>query len=231
MQVLVLTADPSLVSALTDVSSEFGIAAQSIPSSQQASEQLNRARYDGLVLDFDTVPDARPLIAMARASRSNKNAVVFAIATNISNADQALKDRAHFLLRRPLGADAIRKTIRNAYDLLSGKHRHDFRCTADLPVRLTSVSTGVSLGCRTMNISSNGMGVAAPAALRSAEVIDIALQLPDGFTVRATGIVIWDDRHGKCGLSFQCGEPAMREKLDSWLDSQFTIAHAQRASG
>ena len=231
MQVLVLTADPSLVSTLTDVSKEFGIETQSTHSSQQAAEQLNRAKYQGLVLDFDTVPDARPFIAMARASRSNKNAVVFAIATNISNTDQALQDRAHFLLRRPLGTNTIRKTIRNAYDLLSGKHRHDFRCTADLPVRLTSVRSGVSLECRTTNVSSNGMGVTTPAALRSAEVMDIALQLPDGFAVRATGIVIWDDRHGKSGLSFQCGDVAMREKLDSWLDAQFTIAHAQRASG
>ena len=183
------------------------------------------------MLDFDTVPDARPFIAMARASRSNKNAVVFAIATNISNTDQALQDRAHFLLRRPLGADTLRKTIRNAHDLLSGKHRRDFRCTSELPVRLTAMSSGVSLECRTMNVSSNGMGVATPAALRSAEVMDIALQLPDGFTVRATGIVIWDDQHGKSGINFQCGDAAMREKLDSWLDSEFAIEQAQRASG
>jgi len=229
MHVLVLTADPSLVSVLRDVSKEFGIEAQSTHSAQQASEQLNRASYEGLVLDFDTVPDAPPFIALARASRSNKNAVVFAIATNISKADQALQDRAHFLLRRPLCANTIRKTIRNAYDLLSGKHRHDFRCTADLPVQITSVSSGVSLKCRTTNISANGLGVMTPAALKSAEVMDIVLQLPDGFTIRATGIVIWDDRHGKSGLSFQCGDAAMREKLDSWLDSQFTIAHGQGA--
>jgi hypothetical protein len=72
------------------------------------------------VLDFDTVPDARPFIALARAIRSNKNAVVFAIATNISCADQALHDRAQFLLRRPIGAGAIRKAIRTAYDLCRG---------------------------------------------------------------------------------------------------------------
>lgn len=229
MQVLVLTADPSLVSVLTDVSKEFGIEAQSTHSTQQASQELNRARYEGLMLDFDTVPDAPTFIAVVRASRSNKNAVVFAIATNISNADQALQDRVHFLLRRPLCANSIRKTIRNAYDLLAGKHRHDFRCTADLPVQLTSVTSGVKLECRTTNVSTNGLGVMTPAALRSAEVMEIVLQLPDGFTIRATGIVIWDDRHGKSGLSFQCGDMAMREKLDSWLDSQFTIAHAQGA--
>ncbi len=231
MQVLVLTADPALVGTFTEVSKEFGIEARSTDCSQQASEELNRTRFDGLVLDFDTVPEARPLIAMARASRANKNVVVFAIATNISNTDQALHDRAHFLLRRPFCAATIRKTIRNAYDLLSGKHRHDFRCTASLPVRLTSVGSGVSLECRTMNVSSNGLGVTTPTALKIAEVMDISLQLPDGSSIRATGLVIWDDRHGKSGLNFQCGDAAMREKLDSWLDSQFTMAHAQGASG
>jgi hypothetical protein len=79
-----------------------------------------------------------------------------------------------------------------------------------------------------MNVSSNGMGVTTPTALKIAEVMDIALLLPDGFTSRATGIVIWDDQHGKSGLNFQCGDPEMRHKLDSWLDSQFAMAHAQR---
>lgn len=231
MHLLIVTADPALASTLTDVSREFGIDGQPTHCSQQASEQLNRAKYDGLVLDFDTVPDARLFIAMARASPANKNAVVFAIATNIAHAEQALHDRAHFLLRRPLGESTIRKTIRNAYDLLSGKHRRDFRCTADLPVRLTSLSSGISLKCSTMNVSSNGIGVATPTPLKIAEVMDVALVLPDGFTIRATGIVIWDDQHGKSGLNFQCGDAAMREKLDSWLDSQFTMALAQRASG
>lgn len=229
MHVLVLTADPSLVSTLTDVSREFGIEAQPIDCPRRALEQLNQARYEGLVLDFDTVPDARPLIALARASRSNKNAVVFAIATNISCTERALQDRAHFLLRRPIEANTIRKTIRSAYDLLSGKQRRDFRCTASLPVRLTAVSSGVCVECSTTNVSGNGMGVTTPTALRIAEVMDIALLLPDRFTVRATGIVIWDDKHGKSGLNFQCGDPEARQKLDVWLDSQFALARAQRA--
>jgi DNA-binding response OmpR family regulator len=231
MHVLVLTADPSLVSTLQDVSKEFGIEGQSTDSFRQASEQLALGKYEGLVLDFDTVPDARPLIAMVHASQFNKNAVVFAIATSICHTDQALTDGAHFLLRRPLAHNTIRKTIRKAYDLLSGKHRLDFRCTASLPVRLTAPSSGVSVDCWTMNVSSNGLGVATPAPLKIAEALEIAFTLPDGFTIRATAIVIWDDRHGKSGLNFQCGDIEMRHKLDAWLDSQFAVAHAKKAAG
>jgi DNA-binding response OmpR family regulator len=227
MHVLVLTVEPSLVSTLKDVSKEFGIETESADCCRRVAEQLTQVKYEGLVLDFDTVPDARPLIAMARASQFNRNAVVFAIATSICHTDQALTDGAHFLLRRPLGANAIRKTIRKAYDLLSGKHRLDFRCTASLPVRLTAASSGVSVDCWTMNVSSNGLGVATPSALKIAEAMEIAFTLPDGFTIRATAIVIWDDQHGKSGLNFQCGDLEMRHKLDGWLDSQFAMAHAK----
>lgn len=41
-------------------------------------------------MDFDTVSNAQPLLASVRDSRSNRNAVVFAIATNIEDAEQAL---------------------------------------------------------------------------------------------------------------------------------------------
>lgn len=78
-----------------------------------------------------------------------------------------------------------------------------------------------TLDCETMNISTNGMAVKTPEPLSLAETMDIALELPQIGTVRATGIVIWDDKHGKCGLKMQCSGPEVREKLDSWLDSQY----------
>ncbi len=75
----------------------------------------------------------------------------------------------------------------------------------------------------TMNISSNGIAVKTPVSLKIAETMDIALLLPEPGTVRATGIVIWDDKHGTCGLKVQCSDPEMRKKLETWLDSQFAV--------
>ena len=152
--------------------------------------------------------------------------MVFAVATGANNRDRALQDGAHFLLQRPIDSTEIRRTLNTAYDLMHGSRRGYFRCAAELPVELTSMTSGTALQCCSMNVSSNGMAVKTPVPLKLAETVDIALQLPDGFTVRATGIVIWDDKHGKCGLKVHCSGPEMRTKLDSWLDSQFADCEA-----
>jgi hypothetical protein len=221
MHLLLLTADPWLVSAFTDISREIGVEAQSVGDSDGFSDLLSRAKYEGLVLDFDTVPAAIPVLGRVRESRPNGGAVVFAVATGAHNRDHALQDGAHFLLQRPIDSTEIRRTLNTAYDLMHGSRRRYFRCAAELPVKLTSMTSGTALHCSLMNISSSGMAVKSPVPLKLAETLDIALLLPDGFTVRATGIVIWDDKHGKCGLKLHCSSPEMRTKLDSWLDSQF----------
>jgi DNA-binding response OmpR family regulator len=226
MHVLLLTADPSLVATFTDLSKELGIEAESSGDSQEVSEQVNRGKYEGIVLDFDTVADASPVIATVRESRSNKNAIVFAVATLRDKSEQALQERAHFLIRRPIDTRTIRQTLHAAYDLMRSERRRYLRCAANLRVRLATIS-GAHLDCSTINVSSNGMAITTPIPLKLAEALDIALELPDGFTVGATGTVIWDDKHGKSGLRFHCSTPKMRQKLDSWLDSRAS----ERAAG
>ena len=105
------------------------------------------------------------------------------------------------------------------------ERRRYFRCAAELPVVLMLTTSKKTFQCVTMNISSNGMAVQTPVPLplKLAETMDLALLLPQTGTVRGTGIVIWDDKHGKCGLKVQCNSPEMRKKLDSWLDSQFAV--------
>lgn len=106
---------------------------------------------------------------------------------------------------------------------MPGESRRYLRCSAELPVVLMSTTSKKSFECSTMNVSSIGMAVKTPVPLRLPDSLDIALVLPGTGTLRATGIVIWDDRHGKCGLRMQCSDPEMRQKLDSWLDSQFLL--------
>jgi DNA-binding response OmpR family regulator len=220
MHILLLTADPLLVTAFTDESREIGIEAQSVGDSEAFSQQLSNMKYQGLVLDFDTVPAAIPALRRRRESPPNKDAVVFAVATGAERRDRALQDGAHFLLQRPIESREIKRTLHIAFDLMRRERRRYFRCAAELPVELIFI-TGKSIQCFTTNVSSNGMAVKTPVPLTLAQTMDIALLLPQGGTVLATGIVIWDDKHGKCGLKVQCSGPEMRKKLDSWLDSQF----------
>lgn len=227
LHVLLLTTDPLLASTFTNLFGELGIEAQASHDSERVADQLNRAKYEGIVLDFDTISNARPVLANVRESRSNKNAIVFAVATNATHAEQALEDRAHFLLRRPIEIRAIRQTLGAAYDLMLGERRRHFRYAVNLQVVFTIIASGTTVQCSTINVSGHGMAVTNPSPFKLAEMLDIALLLPDGFTVRATGTVIWDDQHGKSGLHFQCSTQEMRNRLDSWLDSRFAAHHAR----
>jgi hypothetical protein len=56
MHILLLTADPLLTSAFIDESREIDVEAESVADSDGFSHQLSSAKYEGLVLDFDTVP-------------------------------------------------------------------------------------------------------------------------------------------------------------------------------
>ncbi len=219
MHILLLTADPLLASAFTDESREIGIEARSVADFDNFSQQLSDAKYDGLVLDFDTVPAAIPVLGSVRKSRPNKDAVVFAVATGADRRDRALQDGAHFLLQRPIDSTEIKRTLHTAYDLMRGERRRYFRCAAELPVVLMLTASKNTFQCVTMNISSNGMAVKTPVLLplKLAETMDLALLLPETGTVRGTGIVIWDDKHGKCGLKVQCSGPKCgRDSIPGW---------------
>jgi len=219
LHMLLLTADPLLVNVFTDISREIGVEAESVGDSDRFSQRLSSAQYEGLVLDFDTVPAVIPVLVRVREA-SSRSAAVFAVASGNSR-DRALEDGAHFLLQRPIGAVEIRRILDTAYDLMHGSRRRYFRCPAELPVVLRLITSKRTFQCVTMNVSSNGIAVKTPVPLNLAETMDLALVLPEIGTVYATGLVIWDDKHGKCGLKVHCSGPEMREKLDSWLDSQF----------
>lgn len=50
--------------------------------------------------------------------------------------------------------------------------------------------------------------------------MNLLLELPTGNTIAGNGVVIWDDKHGKAGIHFQCNSPEMQSQLDSWLERQ-----------
>ena len=227
LRLLLLSADPFLVTAFAKASAQMGIQVESSKDRQQVSDQLDQSRYEGVVLDFDTVPDVRPVLASIRKSRANMNAVMFVVATDQARTGQELLDRAHFLLRRPIEPRMVTKTLNAAYELMRGERRRHFRCAVDFPVKLTIIDSGNVIDCVAINLSSEGVAVATPNCLKPGETVGIALYLPHESAVDLTGLVIWDDQHGKSGLHFQCTSAEMRYRLDSWLDSQFAEKDAQ----
>ncbi|HJT69139.1 MAG TPA: PilZ domain-containing protein [Terriglobales bacterium] len=230
MRALVVTTDPLLLTTFKEVSVELGIESQPSTDICNLSEQLTNTKYAGVVLDFDTISSAVPAVACVRNNRTNPNAVIFAVASDAAHRDEALLHGAHFLLHRPIQSSEIRQTLSAAYDLMYKERRRYFRCAAELPVIVVPNTTGLPVKCSTINVSSDGIGVKSSVAFILGQALDITLTLPDDFVISATGIVIWDDKHGKSGIKFTCRNPEMRHRLDSWLDSKFSKERTEAES-
>ncbi len=200
MRALLVTPDPWLTVNFTDISREVGIEVQTSAKTDGIPEELGRAKYEAVLLDFDMVANAMSILAAMRQNPSNRNAVVFAVATGVEQGQQALHNGANFLFKRPLEAKQVRRVLYAAYELMVRERRRYFRCAVELPVLLIHASSESDFRCTSMNISSSGMALNTPS--------------------RAIGTVVWDDKHGKSGIGFKCTTPQHQSDLDAWLDTQ-----------
>ena len=219
---LLVTSDPWLVMNFTKISRELSIDTQTIANSSDVPEELRRTKYQAVLFDFDTAPATLPMVNKIRESPSNQRAVIFAVASDLTRRRQALQQGTTFLLERPFEVEEIRRVLYTAYELMARERRRYFRCAVNLPVLLIKINSGTDLRCRTINVSSNGMALTTPSSLNLGEEIQIVFSLPRAeCRVRARGIVVWDDKHGKTGVSFRCADSRDQRELNLWLDAQF----------
>lgn len=222
IRTLVVTRDSTLTPAFTEVAGEFGISAQkSAYKNGGVPEELGATKYEGLCIDFDTVAQTVEILAGIRQNPINKNAVIFAVVGSADARQRAREQGATFVLERPLQPEGIRRVLQVAYGLMTRERRRYFRCAAEIPARLVR-NSGEELDCKTINVSSNGMALSIPRALDAGEKLHISMTLPEtNAPIRLQGTVVWDDKHGKTGLSLECANSQMQRELDSWLDSHF----------
>jgi hypothetical protein len=222
MKALVVTQDAGLARAFTQISVEFGISAQMTGNRGGGfPEELRAAKYEALLIDFETVSQTSSILTRLRQSPANKNTVVFAVVGTDDSRRRARDEGATFLLERPLKGEETRRVLHAAYGLMTRERRRYFRCVAEFAVHLARDS-GEEAACKTINVSSNGMAVSAPASFQAGEKVHISFVLPGGKSqIRARGVVMWDDKHGKTGISLDCVTPQMQLELDSWLDASF----------
>jgi CheY-like chemotaxis protein len=215
-----VVADLETAGTFVAVFRELEITPQVNTGTAAVVDELDRTKFEALVLDFDKIQDSPGILERARANPANKSAVVFAVASDAEHRQQAITLGANFVFERPFALEEIRDVFHAARDLMVRERRRYFRCSAELPVWLVDKISGTDLECSTMNISRSGMAVVTPLPLSLGAEIEIKLFLSSD-PIRATGTVVWDDKHGKSGISFRCITPKMQSHLDAWLNAQF----------
>lgn len=136
MKALLVTHDPPMVDLFRQLLAEISIVAQGCADESAATEILAESKFDALVLDFDNVSASDRLIKSLRASPSNKNALLFAVATYGVAKQKALKNGASFIFERPFAAEQIRVVLRTANAQILRERRKYFRLAAELDVSI-----------------------------------------------------------------------------------------------
>jgi DNA-binding response OmpR family regulator len=222
---LLVTPDSSLAGTFAELSRELGIEAQSSSSTNGIPEELQRAKYEAVLLDFDRVPDASDILVRLRETPSSKTTVIFALVSDSKQRQAVLENGANLLFERPIEPNQIRRGLQAVYDLMARERRRYFRCTTKLPVLLVPPKSQTDIKCTSINVSSRGIALLTPLVLMPGDEVQVVFPLPGmDSLVRAIGTVIWDDKHGKAGLSMKCTSPEHQSDLDAWLDTQLKIA-------
>ena len=181
---------------------------------------LNQRKFETVVVDLHLGGQVSSVVEKVRSSRSNRTAVVFTVSDSDAETASAFKAGSNFVLRRPLSPTSINRSLKVAYGLILRERRRYFRCPVKIPVAICRRGLPEVHG-ETVNISENGMAVAASAALAPGVEVQMHFTLPDResrFVVEAT--ICWCKTTFHLGLQFTNLSPRLTSDLQEWLLQQ-----------
>jgi DNA-binding response OmpR family regulator len=218
MKALVIARDPEMIGILSDAFRKKRISTQQC-SSEIAVEQLSSDKFAAVVLDFDQIPGCDHVLQ--NLPGANKRVIVIAVASEPVAKAIASRLGASFILERPLDPGRVRDLVTSAYGRMLRDSQVYFRLAVELQVSVRR-SDFTLLQCTTLNISQTGMAVNTPAVFTVGEAIQLAFAIPNtDIFVSADGKVIWDDKHGKAGISFECASSSADKAFHDWLHDHF----------
>jgi hypothetical protein len=224
MNALVVGRDPDMIRLFSRLFAEKHIHTQACLESG-ALEQLSSDKFEAVVFDCDEFPSCTEILKSL--PRPNKNVLVLALAS-ASEMKQTLSNLgASFVVERPLQESPVRELMRQAYGRMLRDGQSYFRLTVQLPISVRRES-GVIVQCTTLNVSQTGMAVNSTSGFIIGEEISIVFAIPNTeISVSGKGRIIWDDKHGKAGISFACTDTFVQARFWEWLHDQFVVTRQE----
>ncbi len=222
IKALVVSSDLKVINLFSTLFRERRIETLSCSLASDAQSQLSSEKFEALVLDCDRVEGCVDLLK--NLPGPHKQVVVVAIATEVLQRKSASERSASLVVQRPLDIIEIRQLLRAAYGRMLRDLQTYFRLAVALPVTIRTVS-GYPVQGRTLNLSQNGMAVTTRIAFGVGARVNVVFAIPGStHCVNGNGEVIWDDKHGKTGIRFQCTNAREQVKFFEWLHDHLIMA-------
>jgi len=222
MKALVVSRDSAMIEMLSSVFREKHIETVCCAIGPGAVEQMSTNKLESIILDFDNVAESLDILKSLRAT--NQSVMVIAIASESSGKQSASDLGANLVIGRPMGQEHVRDLLRSTYGRMIRDRQEYFRLAADLPVWVRRTS-GPLLHCATLNLSQRGMAVSTPCAFHAGEQVHLGFAIPNADVfVSADGKVVWYDKDGTAGITFECSNPTVQKRYFAWLHDHFYIS-------
>jgi hypothetical protein len=177
------------------------------PDAASATRDLCHNKFEAVIVDLASGPEAFELIPKLHGMTSHKKAVIFAICDIEEQRKAAFQAGATFSFDRPLSPGAVLRTLRAAYPMLVTERRRYFRYPLEMTV-FVKKETFPEFKARSVNLSQMGMAIHSPEPLTSGDHLQIRLCLPgttDFLTFRAN--VCWTNPEARRELNFSTSVP------------------------
>lgn len=177
---------------------------------------LNQRKFEAVIVDLLLGDAANEVLDKVRRSPSNRTAVIFAVSGNDAETAGAFKAGTNFVLRRPLSAASIGRSLKVAYGLILRERRRYFRCPVEFPVAICRPGMAEIHG-QTLNISENGIAIATSIALQPGVKVQVHFALPGDELRFVVGATICWCKESYLGLQFSSVSARLTSALQEWL--------------
>jgi CheY-like chemotaxis protein len=219
-EALILTGDLELSQAIRTAVERFGIATGSGAKGGDVLEELQRNKFDLVVVDCSNIEQGCAALREIRLSPTHRSAVSIAIIGEDGSREQVSEAGADFIVSHANYPVEIATTLRSAYGLIlreRGRYSR-FPLVAEVDVRCSAFSTHAWI----LNVSQGGVcirGIDEPLS----GSLQMRFAFEDGGSlVELTGNIVWQ-RDGLTGVQFTSMTKADRAELENWLSRQFEI--------
>jgi hypothetical protein len=210
-QILVYHPNPKMGDAISAIARHRGLSPVVVNRVGAGFRLLHHQKFPGIILDFADEAIASDLVAICRHSKSNRSAVVLALADRQQIASEC---GAHFCVKRSPDLRELASALKAAQGMIL----REFRRYARVPMASCAMldNDEHSLQLRTLNISEGGMCVQSEIPGWNRDHLVEFNQPEIGLQFQTRSTVVWT-AEGKSGIKFHLSSTASRSALTEWL--------------
>ena len=223
LEALIVSKDKTAITAFRKVLNANSIHVNVSNNTEAAHKELNGKSYDAVIIDCDDLDGAVNILHDIRQIENNRKAVVFALLHGKTTSKEAYELGSNFVLKKPLAASTVSRTVQAGRGLIMSDRRRHFRCPVGAVASLKYGKKAAIEGT-VLNVSDSGMAVLIDSKETPSGKIIAKFQLPEsGTEIAGTCLIQWASA-GKLGLRFVEMEPESRLELNRWLSRKIQSA-------